>query len=130
MDIETFEFRWLHTLSEQQLQKYKQIVIEFHYPFSIHSHANLDIQIPVQEKMAVFEKLAKTHTLVHFHGNNCCGMTNYGGVIAPNVFECTYVRKDVQQNGDYNREPIPSSLDRKNTNNPEIYLSTPPFCFL
>jgi hypothetical protein len=45
------------------------------------------------------------------------------------VFECTYVRKDIQNNGDYNKEPIPSALDRKNINNPEICLSSPPFCF-
>jgi hypothetical protein len=71
MDIETFEFRWVHTLTEEQMNKFKQIVIEFHFPFTTNNFSNLDINMPVDYKMAVFEKFANTHKLIHFHANNC-----------------------------------------------------------
>jgi hypothetical protein len=127
MDIETYEYRWLHTLSEAQLRKFKQIVIEFHFPFSIPDFTHLDIRLPVLDKMKVFENLSKTHTLVHFHCNNCCGTTRYGTVVVPNVFECTYVRKDVQDGGELNRESLPTAFDRRNVNGNDIHLNWPPF---
>lgn len=127
MDIETYEFRWLHSLSEEQLQRFKQIVIEFHFPFTIHPHAGLDFQIPVAQKLAALEKLAATHTLVHLHGNNCCGTTSYNGIVVPNVFECTYVRRNIQDGGQLNREPIPSQLDSCNVAGNDIILNWPPF---
>ena len=34
MDIEGGEYLWLHSLSKNQMLKFKQIVIEFHYPFN------------------------------------------------------------------------------------------------
>jgi hypothetical protein len=80
MDIETYEFRWLNTLSTDQLNKFKQIVIEFHFPFTIGNFTHLDIDIPILEKMNVFKKLSETHTLVHFHSNNCCGMSTYENI--------------------------------------------------
>jgi hypothetical protein len=127
MDIETYEFRWLHTLSEAQLRKFKQIVIEFHFPFTIPTFTHLDVRIPVFEKMSVFETLSKTHTLIHFHCNNCCGTTTYENTNVPNVFECTYVRKDVQDKGELNTDSLPTELDRKNTNNADIFINHPPF---
>ncbi len=131
MDIETYELRWLHTLSVDHLKRCKQIVIEFHFPTSIHPHTGLDIQIQVEEKMAVFQKLAATHWLVHFHGNNVCGTMDYKGVRIPNVFECTFVRKDQQQFCGLNPETIPSRLDTPNiANMPDIFINYPPFVYL
>lgn len=127
MDIETYEFRWLQTLSSQQLKKIKQLVIEFHFPFNEPGFTHLDTPLPIYAKMGVLKKLAETHTLIHFHGNNCCGITLYDNVIVPNVFECTYVRKDVQDAGEYNEEPIPSPLDRPNLNTYDIQLNHYPF---
>jgi hypothetical protein len=129
MDIETFEFRWLHTLSLDHLKRIKQLVIEFHFPTSIHPYKHLDIQIPVVEKMEVFQKLASTHWLVHFHGNNCCDSIVYKNVLIPNVFECTYIRKDQQSFCGYNTDTIPSVLDVPNVQNKsDITLLNPPFC--
>lgn len=129
MDIESYEFRWLQTMSSEQLNKFKQIVIEFHYPFDLYPSyiKHFDTQLPVVEKMAVFKKLAETHVLVHFHGNNCCGTTVHEGIITPNIFECTYIRKDVHTDSGLNTTSIPSTLDAPNTGNPEIHLNWPPF---
>ena len=127
MDIETYEFRWLYSLNESHLNKFKQIVIEFHFPFYVHAHRGLDVQLPVSEKMNIFKVLANTHTLVHLHGNNCCGTTTYEGIVVPNVFECTYVRKDVQQSDSVNTTKLPCELDVKNVGGPDIDLNHIPF---
>jgi hypothetical protein len=131
MDIETFEFRWLHSLTRSQLLKFKQIVLEIHFPFTLHSHAGLDVQIPVYGacgKLGALRKLAETHHLIHLHGNNCCGTTVFEGVVVPNVFECTYVRKDVVDVAGLSMDPVPHpTLDFKNTPATEIELRHAPF---
>lgn len=115
MDIEGHEIPWIKSLNDEQMNKLDQIVMEFHFPFS-------------NNEIPVFDKLNKSHYLIHFHGNNCCGVRNHRGVIIPNVFECTYVHKKYFTNTpELNTDPIPSSLDMKNTSNDEIYINHPPF---
>lgn len=129
MDIETYEFRWLQSMTNEQLRKVKQIVIEFHFPFTDRRFPNLDAPLPIDEKIKVLEKVSKTHTLIHLHGNNCCGVSNFEGHTVPNVFECTYLRNDIQQPLKYNTVPIPSPLDRPNVNSSDIILDSYPFVF-
>jgi len=127
MDIESHEFRWLQTLSLQQLSKIKQIVIEFHFPFTDLFIQHFDAPLPVYQKMDVLKKISTTHTLVHVHANNCCGTNLYNGIMVPNVFECTYVRNDIQQPERLNKEPLPTPLDRPNVPIEDIYLVGYPF---
>lgn len=111
MDIEGYEFSWLRSLSMQQMDKISQIVIEFHFPF------NQDI----------FNKFTN-HVLIHFHGNNCCGMRMFKGVPIPNVFECTYIHKKYVNELIKNNQPVPTPLDMRNLrSNPELQLNYPPF---
>ena len=115
MDIEGGEIPWITSLSDEQMNKFEQIVIEFHWPFT-------------DREIDVFDKINKNHYLIHFHGNNCCGVRNHNGVIIPNVFECTYLHKKYFINiPELNKELIPCNLDMKNTNNDEIYIDYPPF---
>lgn len=116
MDIEGSEISWFESLNELHMNKMSQIVIEFHSPFS--NRENL-----------IFEKINKTHVLLHFHGNNCCGTRIHMGVMIPNVFECTYVHKKyINTNLNLNRESIPSNYDNPNIQGREdIVLTTPPF---
>ncbi len=128
MDIESFEFRWLYTLSLDQLNRFKQIVIEYHYPFTEtvwYSHVDQPLPVPLKENL--LEKIAETHYLVHIHPNNCCGTVRYKGVEVPSVFECTYIRKDLVTDVKFNTQPILHPLDKPNTPNPEIYLSGYPY---
>ncbi len=128
MDIETYEYRWLQTLTKEQLQKFKQIIIEFHFPFTPKIFPNLDTPLPVEQKMDCLRRLADTHWLIHFHGNNCCGTTEFNGNIVPNVFECTYVRKDACEILGLNTIPLPTSLDAPNLlHTPDIQLNRYPF---
>jgi hypothetical protein len=114
MDIEGGEIPWIKSLSDEQINKFEQIVMEFHFPFN-------------NEEIDVFDKINKNHYLIHFHGNNCCGTRNHNEVIIPNVFECTYLHKKYFIHAELNKELIPSKLDMKNTEKDEIYINYPPF---
>lgn len=116
MDIEGGEVPWIRSLSEKQMSKFEQIVMEFHSPFS-------------QEEVEVFRKLNKHHYLVHFHGNNNCGLRLYNGVVIPNVFECTYLHKKYFTTPPpLNTETIPGSIDMPNIKDlPDIFMNHPPF---
>jgi hypothetical protein len=116
MDIEGAEIPWLESLSDLHMSKLSQIVMEFHSPFS-------------DRENAMFAKLNKTHTLVHFHGNNCCGTCEHNGTTVPNVFECTYIHKRyISAPLSLNTNPIPSLLDQPNIQGREdIVLTNKPF---
>ena len=115
MDIEGGEIPWIKSLNNEQMNKFEQIVMEFHFPFS-------------DNEIDVFDKINNNHYLIHFHGNNCCGVRNHNGVDIPNVFECTYLHKKYfLEIPALNTDLIPSVLDMKNTGNEEIYINYPPF---
>lgn len=121
LDIEGGEEFLFKTLTENDLLKIKQLVIEIH---DCNSH------IP--------EKMSNTHYLIHVHGNNYGGVPVIDGVPIPNVYEATFVRKDCfisQPN--LNTELLPiEGLDQPNgkyrpdgvTLRPEIFLHCKPYC--
>jgi hypothetical protein len=115
MDIEGSEIPWIKSLNDTQLNKFEQIVMEFHNPF-------------LDSDAEVFDKLNSTHYLIHFHGNNCCGLNFHKGVNIPFVFECTYLHKKFfTEVPELNTDLIPSSLDMKNIDADEIHIDYPPF---
>jgi hypothetical protein len=116
MDIEGGEIPWIKSLCTDQLNKFEQIVMEFHTPFS-------------ENEIDVFDKINTTHFLIHFHGNNCCGVRNHQDVMIPNVFECTYLHKKYfTTNPALNVSNIPSQFDMPNIHYlPEIVIDYPPF---
>ena len=119
MDIEGGEIPWIKSLNNEQMNKFQQIVIEFHFPFS-------------SNEVDIFNKINKNHNLIHFHGNNACGLRNHKGVNIPNVFECTYLHKKYFFNiPELSTELIPSILDMKNLKEyDEIYINYPPFVYV
>ena len=116
MDIEGGEIPWIKSLTHEQMNKFEQIVMEFHLPFS-------------DEENYVFNKINQTHVLVHFHPNNACGVRLHKNVIIPNVFECTYLHKKYfVTEPELNTDLIPSSIDMKNLPwNNDICISWEPF---
>ena len=84
MDIEGGEYPWLLNINLDQLNKIKQIVIEFH------GITNDGWGCNYNDKVKCLEKLSKTHYIVHAHGNN------HGPVVnnIPDVIELTYVNKN------------------------------------
>ena len=116
MDIEGGEIPWIKSLSHEQVNKFDQIVIEFHWPYS-------------QSEVDVFDKINKNHVLVHFHGNNGAGTVIHKDVTMPCVFECTYLHKKFFADHKLlNTELIPGPLDMRNSfNDGEIHIDYPPF---
>ena len=114
MDIEGGENNLFQSFSDNDLLKIRQLVIEFHSA----------------DQLVIPSRLAKTHWLVHFHANNCCGTTQMNNITVPNVFECTYIRKEAGEAKElsYNTDPVPSEIDERNLRNKmDILLNWEPF---
>ena len=124
MDIEGYnidmgEWPWLDHLTTDQLNKFRQMVIEFHFP-STPRHWN------------ILKKITQTHYLIHFHANNKndviyrIGKKNQK---VPAVFECTYIRKDLLKNHPkLNTSPLPLEGDTKNIEDDMDYsFNCPPW---
>jgi len=98
MDIEGGEYPWLLSIDESRLNKFKQIVIEFHgiTQNGWNCHYN--------DKVKCLEKLSKTHYIVHAHANNNAHVTNN----IPDVIELTYINKNYFHSiPEFNTEPLP-----------------------
>jgi FkbM family methyltransferase len=107
MDIEGGEYLSLLAASEKTIKKFRIMVVEIH-----------DVEAWGVEKFfdvvnAFFSKLLEHFYIVHNHPNNCCGVVDLGGVLAPRVFELTFLRRDrAEFEGFCNLFPHP--LDRPN----------------
>ena len=119
MDIEGGEYRWLLNITETQLSKFKQIVIEFH------GITDDGWNSSYSNKVKCLEKLSNTHYIVHAHGNSYSSMV---GKI-PNVIELTYVNKNYFNSvPELNTCPLPiPNLDYPNTGLRNINLNFYPF---
>lgn len=108
LDIEGWEYNLFKSFTDADLNKIKQLVIEFHSPY------DFEIQ----------KRLAKTHWLVHVHGNNCRPAITISDVKIPFIYECTYIRKIEGVSVGLNAQPIPDpNLDMGNIKNvPDISL--------
>jgi len=116
LDIERGEYGWFSALHDRHLENIRQLVIEIHDPFT-------------EDRWRILSGIAKTHWLVHFHPNNCCGIVEFFGTRIPKIFECTYIRKsDVRGQLDLSNEPVPSAIDERNAQKkPDIQLFGHPF---
>ena len=103
IDVEGAEWEIFAAMGERALNKFRQIIVEFH---------GLEFNM---EKLAILEKLRVTHTPVHVHYNNC-GQTfqsinNF--IYHPKLLEISYAR-----NEDYTFTPcnnyFPTPMDAPN----------------
>lgn len=106
MDIEGAEWEVLPLLSPEQLNCFKQIIVEFHH---------IDKQ---EYACPIFRKLRQTHTPIHFHYNNnaasCFYLPRQGFIYNAEALELTYVRNDALTFSTC-RDYFPTELDCKNT---------------
>ena len=119
MDIEGGEYPWLLSLDEIHLNKFKQIVIEFHGVSGDEWGCNL------QNKIKCLEKLSKTHYIIYAHGNNYSKVINN----IPDVIELTYVNKNYFNSvPELNTQNLPiKNLDFPNNGGKDIDLNYYPF---
>ena len=135
IDIEGHEFRLLpYLIDNNYMSKIKQLVVEIHSPADIQMFPDYfaglsDIKNDVMFKL--LNNINKTHTLVHFHGNNGCNTQVIDNIKLPHVFECTYIRNDFikEEEKIKNNEILPTRLDMKNIKDkPDFYIDYYPFC--
>ena len=89
MDIEGAEYQAFLDLDEDQLKRFRIIVLE------LHNLANLkNRKLFNNVYLPVFEKLTSLFDVVHVHANNCCGNWKSGDIQFPKVLEITLLRKD------------------------------------
>ena len=99
MDIEGSEFNWINNLSDIEINKFKQICIEFHLD---HECSN---NISLNNKLDAIKKLSHTHYCVHFHGNNWRSTTIIGEKII-DIGTSTTNQKIIDLNKEYPPDTI------------------------
>lgn len=110
MDVEGAEWDFLETVSSDTLNKFEQIVFEFH---------DLIEEKTVEEMertINLIDKINATHTLVHLHGNNnerYIKLKNIG--VIPNVLELSYLRTENHSFSDDETILLPIVIDSPNT---------------
>ena len=133
IDIEGHEFRLLpYLIDNNYMNKIKQLVVEIHTPADIQLFPDYFSGLSDIKNENMFELLNninKTHTLVHFHGNNACKIQYIDNIKLPHVFECTYIRNDYVKEKIKNIEPLPTNIDMQNVlDKSDFYFDYYPFC--
>jgi hypothetical protein len=118
-DIEGGEFDFLSSTTEQELARFRQIIIEFHWVHDYFYDGNSDYREKLDLSMT---NLLKTHDVVWIHGNNNAPYDIYENTPVPSVFEALFLRKS-----SYNISEYPDPFKGLNAPNdpyrPEIVLS-------
>ncbi len=85
IDIEGDEWKILSSLPTKTLNKFRQIIIEFHSIFDF---------TELGSKQITFSQLLATHLPVVAHPNNIGGYQVIGNQLFPNVLETTWLRRN------------------------------------
>ena len=105
MDVEGAEWDFLETVDSKTLKQFDQIMFEMH---------NLVRPSCGKRALKLLEKINKTHTLIHLHGNNSGYQLKDGDTIFTDVIETSYVIKDKYEMYDDEFLILPTSLDFPN----------------
>jgi hypothetical protein len=119
IDIEGSEWEAIDHVDGTLLNKFRQIVIEYH---------GLE-QILVDEHylqiLRVLQKIDKSHFVLNVHGNNWGDTLSIENITLPSVFEVTYLRRDsyqVKATNELDRKKLLNLNRPCNPNEPEIYF--------
>lgn len=115
MDIEGGEYNSLINISNSLMNRFRIMVIEFHFLQELWNPYYFNV---IQ---TVFDKILQTHICVHIHPNNCCGIDFRFGVEIPRLAEFTFIRKDRVEIKNFTNS-FPNKLDYDNTKNETISL--------
>jgi hypothetical protein len=110
MDIEGAEYETLLATPDSILEKFRIIIVEFHYFHYLDNKPHYNLV------NATIEKIRQQFEPVHLHANNYEKVANVHGVLMPNAIEVTFLRKDrIKENK--RLRALPHVLDLPN--NPE-----------
>jgi hypothetical protein len=115
MDIEGAEWETLIQMPPTIQNRFRIMVIEFH---DMDNLFNLPFFRVAQK---VFEKLLRTHTVVHVHPNNYHPMNAVLGIEIPKYMEFTFLRKDRIHHA-HPASVFPHPLDRPCTERQDVAL--------
>ena len=117
MDIEGDEYLTLSSISEENLNKIRVLIIE------IHDLRNLRNYFFFKTFEKILAKLNKSFYICHLHANNSSKIKNIGGFDIPDMLELTLIRKDRVKNFKNEFSKLPHKLDQKTVlNKKEIYI--------
>lgn len=108
MDVEGAEWEFLETVDFDTLKQFDQIVFELHDIVRANTSGYGKI-------LSLLEKINKTHSVIHVHGNNSGCLLKVGDTIFPDVLEVSYVNNNKYEiiDGDDNIM-LPIELDAPN----------------
>ncbi len=116
-DTEGSEWDALQAMNPDLLKSFRVIACELHG-----LHGMYDPQFLSKARNALLT-LTHSHTTVHLHVNNCCGIALVEGIPVPQVVEVTLLRND-RSEFTPSTEPIPGPLDFPNmTDRPDIIVT-------
>ena len=87
MDVEGCEWGALKMTSNEDLCRFKQIVLEIH---------GLTNELNFEEMCQVLEKMNENFNLIHIHANNYSNIVYIGDIALSDVMEITYIRKGIE----------------------------------
>lgn len=116
-DVEGAEWTAGKSIDTDVLKHFRIIVCELH---GLQNLANAPFR---QQAAELLMLLTASHTVVHVHANNCCGMSLVEGIPVPAVIELTLLRNDRSEFLPCS-DPIPGPLDYPNmTDRPDLVLN-------
>jgi hypothetical protein len=107
IDIEGAEYDVLNAVSDEILNRFRVILIEYHHLDQVFDRAQF------HKMSATVSKLTDTHVLCHLHANNASPLYQFKGCDIPPLVEATYLRKD-RVSGDLTPAHVPHPLDQRN----------------
>ena len=108
MDIEGAEYTSLLNISDDLLNLFRIIVIEFHDLHKFWNKGFYDIA------SVCFDKILLNHTCVHIHPNNYEPVDSHNGIEIPMAAEFTFIRNDRFSTKSYQKS-FPHNLDNDNS---------------
>ena len=109
MDIEGAEYTSLLNISDDLLNLFRIIIIEFHDLHKFWNKGFYDIA------SVCFDKILLNHTCVHIHPNNFEPIDSNNGIEIPMAAEFTFIRNDRFSTKSYQKS-FPHNLDNDNSN--------------
>ncbi len=115
MDIEGFEFETIFNMTQDQMNRFRIMVFEFHYLPEMWARSCFLMM------SRVFKKILQTHACVHAHPNNANGAIARLGVELPWCMEMTFLRRDRFRESRL-ATTFPHPLDADNVSNAPMVL--------
>jgi hypothetical protein len=106
MDIEGSEIEVLYQTNSNLLERFKCIIIEFHHFNKIIDELGLKIYSDI------FDKILKTHFIVHIHPNNNSNISIINNNKIPALLEITFINKKITKHIKKITYNLPHELDK------------------